>query len=146
MWEVFAVAYFLSMPHAVVYLVMSRSKWWDLFFKQGHRIIWLGRDPWSYLLHFPAWSRSNEIRLLRAMSGWVVGISRGGDSTTSLAPVPVSDHPHGDKVFLPSNWNFPCRNSCLFPPVPSPCVFKTTLPPSSLHSPLSCRQQEAFIS
>lgn len=40
---------------------------------------------------------------------WVSCISRDGDATASLAPVPVSDCLQDDKVFLPYNWDFPCK-------------------------------------
>lgn len=59
---------------------------------------------------------------------WVSCISRDGDATASLTPMPMSDCLQDDKVFLPSNWNFPCK-SCLLSPILSSSAFKKSLPP-----------------
>jgi len=51
---------------------------------QNHRSVEVGWDLWKSLSPSPAQSRVNHSRLLRAMSGWVMNISKDGDSAASL--------------------------------------------------------------
>jgi len=54
----------------------------------------------GHLLQLPCSCRATYSQLLRAMSRWVLSISKDGDSTNLFwQPVPVFSHPHSKKVF-----------------------------------------------
>lgn len=55
------------------------------------------------------------MRLLRALSSWVLNIPKDGDAKPLWA-FSLFDYPHSKKKhILASTWNFPCSSVCLLP-------------------------------
>jgi len=99
---------------------------------QNNRMVGVGRALCGSPSPTPFQSRVTYSRLHKMLSGWVLIISREGDSTTSLGSLgQCSIILRGKKFFLMFSWNFLCFSLCPLPLVLSLGTAEKSLAPSS---------------